>query len=65
MLVSTKVINDSDFDDYLALAGTTASLSGAPPDMVREIANHTKQIDATVILNNGQRIQISIAKVKA
>lgn len=63
-LVSTKVIDEETFRDYLAMAGTAASMTNAPEGIVSEIANHTKCIDATVVLNSGQRLQITIAREK-
>ncbi len=63
-LISSKVIPEEDFKDYLAMAGSIASLSNAPDGIVKDIAYHTKAIDAVVVLSNGSRIQITLQRVK-
>lgn len=64
-LISTKVINEEDFKDYLATAATVASIANAPAEIVKDVAFHTKAISAEVILSNGRRVHIMIQKVKA
>lgn len=63
-LIKTKVIDEETFKDYLAMAGTAASITNAPPELIMDIANHAIGIEAEVILRGGHRVHISVLRTK-